>query len=213
MTTNNPMMGLFTLTMYRTRGAILTGLGGALVVGLSFLATEQEILYNMFVIFCMIHLPVQVLGGMGGNEGRWERFQVSMPIKRSDLLRLQFFSVVIVSIVGAIVLTTFIGITTHIHSEWFNYGFASAIASSLHSYGVAFLAIGLAFILGLFLPHNITGIIAFLAPAFLQALVPAIEGWTNVSVYIISATILVVSVVIFVVSYFVTKVAYERADF
>ena len=210
---NNPMKGLFLLTYFRTRNALLASIGGVFIIGLAFLATEQELLYNMFVILCMIHLPVQALGGMGGTEGRWERFQVSLPVKRSDLLKVQYLSVVLVAIIGAVILTAGIGISTAVHREWFNYGFASAIASSSHSYGLALMAIGLAFILGTVLPHHIAGIVAFMVPALTQALVPVIADNTEISIYVASVSVLVVSVVVFIASYFIMKGAYGKVDF
>jgi len=211
--TNNPMRGLFTLTYYRTRNVLLTSLAGIVVIGLAFLATEEEILYNMFVIFCMIHFPVQALGGMGGNEGRWERFQVSMPIKRSYLLKAQYLSVIFIVICGAVILTAGIAISSVIHEDFFMYGFSSAIASSVHSYGMALLAIGLAFLLSFILPHTITGFVAFIVPSLINVFVPVIAEWLNASVYIVSASVLFISIVIFVISYFVSKVMYEKSDF
>ncbi|MCL2388512.1 MAG: ABC-2 transporter permease [Defluviitaleaceae bacterium] len=213
MTTNNPMRGLLTLTWFKTRSKVLGALAYALVLGVIYLASEIEMIQMMFFMACMIYFPLQVLAGMSENEGRWERFQVSLPIKRSYLLKAQYLSVTIAAVFGGIILTIGIGISTAINEQWFNYGFASAILSSLHLYGTAFLAIGLCFILSLFIGNFAAWIIGLLAPTLVQVLVPIIAERAGISVYVLSPSVFVGSVVIFVASYFIMKTIYEKVDF
>jgi len=212
MRTNNPIRSLFTLTYFATRGNVVTSLLGILAMGLAFLATQQELLYGMFMITAVINLPIQMLSGMGGNEGRWERFQITLPIKRSDLLKVQYASVIMAAIVGGAIYTLGVGISTNIHDEMFNYGFASAIASNVHIYGMALLAIGMIFILQPIL-GKLSAIIAFTIPGLTGVLVPVAADRFGISVYVLSAIVLAVSVVIFIISYSVTKASYNKADF
>ena len=184
-----------------------------LIMGIVFLATAQEMLYYMFVIACVVYFPIQTIVGMAANEGRWERFQITLPIKRNDLLKVQFLSVLAAAFFGAVILTVGIGISSAIHDAWFNYGFASAIASSLHSYGMALLSIGMLFILGMIVGNMVAWIISGLVPALIQALVPVIADNLGISIYVLSASVLAVSVVVFVAAYFITKAAYRKCDF
>ena len=213
MTTNNPMGGLLTLTWFKTRNKIFGGLLYAIILGILFLGSELEMIRMMFFMACMIYIPLQVISGMSENEGRWERFQVSLPIKRRYLLKVQYLSLVFASILGGIVLTIGIGISTAMHEQWFNYGFGSAMLHSLHIYGAAFLAIGLCFTLSIIIGNFAAWIVAGLVPTLSQVLVPIVAENLGISVYILSTSAFVGSVVIFVVSYFIMKKVYEKCDF
>ena len=213
MTTNNPLRGLLTLTWFKTRSKVLGGFAYIIILGILYLGSEIEMIQMMFFMSCMIFLPLQVLAGLSENEGRWERFQVSLPIKRSYLLKAQYLSVVFAAICGGILLTVGIGISTAISELWFNYGFASAILSSLHIYGAAFLAIGLCYILSLFIGGFAAWILAMLTPTLTNVLVPIIAERIDISVYILSASTLIGSVVVFIASYFIMKKLMEKVDF
>ena len=213
MATNNPMRGLLTLTWFKTKSKILGGLAYSIVLGILFLGSEIEMIQLMFFMACMIYLPLQVLAGMSENEGRWERFQVSLPIRRTYLLKAQYLSVVFAAGLGGIILTLGIGISTAFNEQWFNYGFASAILSSTHIYGAAFLAIGVCFILSLVVGGFVAWLIAGLMSTLVQVLIPIIAERTGASIYILSASFFVGSVVIFIASYFIMKTVYMKYDF
>jgi len=213
MATSNPMRGLVTLTWFKTRSKVLGGLAYSIILGVLFLGSELEMIRMMFFMACMIYIPLQVLAGMSENEGKWERFQVSLPIKRSYLLKAQYLSIVFATVLGAIVLTIGIGISTATHYEWFNYGFASAMFSSLHIYGAAFLAIGLCFSLSFIVGNFAAWIIGGLVPTIMQVIVPIIAERANISVYILSASVFAGSIIIFIASYFIMKMVYEKFDF
>jgi len=213
MTTSNPIRGLLTLTWFKTKGKIFGALVYILILGILYLGSEIEMIQMMFFMACMIYLPLQVLAGMSENEGKWERFQVSLPIKRSYLLNAQYLSVVFMAIVGGIILTIGIGISTAMHEQWFNYGFASAILSSSHIYGAAFLAIGLCFTLSLVVGGFAAWIIGMLVPTLVQVLVPIIAERVGISVYVLSVSVFAGSVVIFIASYYIMKTMYDKADF
>jgi len=213
MATNNPMRSLLILTWFKTRSKVLGGFAYIIILGILYLGSEIEMIQMMFFMACMIYLPLQVLAGMSENEGRWERFQVSLPIKRSYLLKAQYLSVVFAAICGGIILTIGIGISTAMHEQWFNYGFASAILSSSHIYGAAFLAIGLCFTLSLIIGGFAAWIIGMLVPTLVQVLVPIIAENVGISVYVLSASVFVGSIIIFIASYFIMKTVYEKVDF
>ena len=213
MTANNPMRGLLTLTYFKTRGKIWGTVIYALVMGGLYFVIGGEWTYNLFVVVCMIYLPLQAIAGMSENEGRWERFQISLPIKRKHLLKTQYLSLVFVVVLGGVILTASIGLSTVIHEELFNYGFISAVLSSLYKYGMAFLAIGLCFTLSIVVGNFAAWIIAMLAPTILQFTLPDIAERVGVSIYTLSASVFIGSVVIFIVSYFIMKTVYGKYDF
>ena len=213
MVANNPMRGLIMLTYFKTRGKVWGAIIYSLVLGIAFLVGETEMLKNMFIMASMVYLPLQVLVGMSENEGRWERFQVSLPIKRSYLLNAQYLSLIFAGLAGGIILTAGIGISAAIHEQWLNNGFASAILSSLHSYGLAFMAIGLCYMLSFVVGNFAAWIIAMLAPTILQFTLPDIAERMGVSIYILSASVFISSAAIFIISYFIMKTVYGKYDF
>ena len=213
MKTNNTMRGLITLTFFRTRNTVLGGIVYMIIMGIAFLASDQIFLHGMFMFTAVVYLPIQMIVGMAADDGRWERFQIALPIKRTDLLKAQYLSVVLVSLIGFVVLTAGIGAGTVISEEYFNNGFASNILSSLHIYGMAFLSIGLLFILAMFVPPMVAWIISGLTPAIVMTATPTIGENLGISAYIASGAVLAVSVIVFVVSYLVSKVSYQRSDF
>jgi len=213
MTTSNPMRGLLTLTYFKTRGKILGVCAYSAIFGIVFVLSDIEFIQMFFFMSCSVYLPLQAIAGMAENEGRWERFQVSLPIKRGFLLKAQYLSLVFTSVLGGVILTAGIGASTIISDEWFNYGFASAILSNVHLFGMAFLAIGLCFLLSLVVGNFIAWIVGGLVPALTQVLIPIIADNLDISVYILSSAVLAGSVAVFVISYFVMKMAMEKADF
>jgi len=213
MTKNNPMCGLLTLTYFKTRSKILGGIIYSLVLGAAFLLSDIEMLKGMFVMSCMIYLPLQALVGMSENEGKWERFQVSLPIKRGYLLKAQFASLVFTVLIGAIILTVGIGASTVLHEMWFNDGFTSALLSSLHSYGLAFMAIGLCYLLSFIVGNFAAWMIAMLVPTIVQFTLTPIAEWLDIPIYALSAAALVCSILIFIASYFAMKKLFKTYDF
>jgi len=213
MATSNPMRGLLTLTYFKTKSKILGTLVYALLMGIVYFIIGDEWTYNLFVIVCTSYLPLQVLAGMSENEGRWERFQVSLPIQRSYLLKMQYLMLVCMAVLGGTILTAGIWLDTVLNAEMFDYGFASAILSSLHKYGMTFLALGLCFTLSLVVGNFAAWIIGLLVPSALMGAVTPLAERLGISIYVLSASILAGSVVIFIVSYFIMKTLYEKFDF
>lgn len=213
MRTNNPTRGLLTLTYFKTRDKIWGTVMYALIMGVVYFIIGGEWTYNLFVAVCMIYLPLQVIAGMSENEGRWERFQISLPIKRKHLLKTQYLSLVYVAVLGGIILTASIGLSTVLHEALFNDGFVSALISSLYKYGMGFLAIGLCFTLSIVVGNFAAWVIGLLVPSLLMSAMPPIAERVGVSIYTLSVSIFIGSVIIFIASYFTMKTVYEKVDF
>jgi len=214
MVTSNPMRGLITLSYFKIKSKVLGGIIYALILGVAFLGSEIEIIKGMFVMASMISLPLQVLVGISGeNEGKWERFQVSLPIKRSYLLNAQYLLLIFMAVLGGIILTVGIGISTVVHEGWFNYGFVSAMRSSVHLYGLAFMAIGLCFLLSFVVGDFAAWIIAMFIPTVFAFILPNVAYRLDISVYTLSVSVFAASVVFFIASYFAMKAVYEKFDF
>jgi len=218
MKAKHPMKGLLLCSFYTASGNTVLLLLALLALGGVFVVTGQVFFFNMSVIYATTVLPMQVIIGMASNDGKWERFQLSMPIRRSDLIRVHYISLVLSgTVVPLVLITALTGVGVVLHESTFDQGFASAMINSVPAFGMPFLISGLCFPLassklGKGREGAILSICFFIAIGIMM-IVPQMGDWFNLSFHMVAILIAGISALIFIVSYPITRKMYSKMDF
>ncbi|MCL2201615.1 MAG: ABC-2 transporter permease [Oscillospiraceae bacterium] len=213
---NSPIRGLLTFSLYASLGNASLALLGCIVLAIVFLITDN-ILFLSFLKMCgFLIMPMYVILSLGDKEGRWERFQLTMPIKRSSLLKAQYLSVVLSLIAPAIIVAITFGVRAFLQME--------ALEDDDVMHVLALAALGMPFFMaGIFFPLSssklgrgkeapLLTICQFAALAILL-IAPWASEQFGLPLAIVSVSTIAVSLVIFIASFFVTSAIYSKMDF
>jgi len=216
----NPMKGLLIFSLYAASGNVALLFLICLIFGGVFLATGWMFFFNMLVIYSMTVFPMLVIMSMGQND-KWERFQLTMPIGRSTLLRMQYTSVILATIVPTILVTAVTGLGVLLQGavleEAVGAGFGAAMINIVPALAMPF------FIAGSSLPlassklgrgrESLVLNVSFFAAIGLMMFAPQIADRFALSFGQLAVWIVAVSMFLFIVSYPITRMFYAKIDF
>jgi len=215
---NNPTKGLLMYAFYSVRRNISIALLLVLTLGAALLITGNVTVYTFFVFVAILAFPYLIIVSMGAkNALKWEKYRISMPIKRGNLVASFYLSVLIATIVGLLVCGVILGISMLLHDDLLHHVIKTAFVQLSYSFGVVFL------MTGLLLPIASTkfgegrGEAFFTVCFFIAVAVMLLISWAGgraeLSPLAISLAQAVTAVVAFVVSYPITNRIYEKMDF
>ena len=214
----NPVQGLMMYGFYSAVGGVLSALLLGLLLGTAWLITGSDLVQRLFGLVVIAGPAYVMIVGMGGKTGgKWERFQLTMPLRRSDIAKSQYFLVLIASLLGVPLFLLVLGLHSVLHSGVVAFNVASIVTnvSPLVSMPLVFA--------GLLFPLACTrlgeekqeglSLICLVAGAMYMSLVPSIgQGW-GLS-YAMTALLTVgISLLIYLISYVVTRNLYGAIDF
>lgn len=213
-----PLKGLLVYLLYSVSGSLITVFLLSLILVLALLFTGNQLVYTLFSGIGIIGPPYVVLMSMGGGKyGKWERFQLTMPIKRSDLVKSQYLNMFLASLVGIPLVALVTGISFNIHATLFDYSLLTAYINI-----TALIAVPL-FMVGILFPLSCTKfgedkqdgltLVCFLISVALPTLITIAGGRSGLSEGIPSLLAFVLSIIVFTISYIITKNIYAKIDF
>jgi hypothetical protein len=216
MRTINPLRGLLRYFYYDSSGNIKIVVMVALVLAIAALLTENFVVKNIFNMVSLGGIPYLLIMKMGGkNYPKWERFQLTMPITRSQLIGSQYLCISIGSLVG-IPLVIIVGILNFGIND-IDYEFTVALINTLGTLGLPFALAGVLFPLGSTKFGENKGEMFFMVGFavavginFLTTFLGNTLEWRD---GLASAISFIVSIAIFVISYFITAGIYAKNDF
>jgi len=221
MRTKNPLKGLLMFSFYSASKNLSASLVICFLLAAGTLISNSAglsaALFGMFLFVTMLNIPMGVIMSMAAKEGKWERFQLTMPARRKDMICMQYLSVALTTICSTCMVVIVIGIATVTHDYMFNYGFIHALVESIYLFGLPLLMTGMCFPLatskfGQGREHVILTISMLVSVGIMIAM-PQLGFRLDLSMEMLSVLILAVSVTIFVVSYPITKTMYAKTDF
>ncbi|MCL2843561.1 MAG: ABC-2 transporter permease, partial [Oscillospiraceae bacterium] len=144
MKTKKPMKGLLIYSIHATSGNTSIVLFVALALAVVFLISGNAFFLNMLTLCALIIFPMLVMGALGA--GNWERFQLTMPIRRNTLIAVQYLSMVICAIIGVVLVAVTLGVGHALGvGEMFDNGIAEIVISIGPVLGMPFLMVGMVF--------------------------------------------------------------------
>jgi len=212
MRTTNPIRGLLIYSFHAVSGNLAIALAVSLVLAAVLLVTGDYAYFILLGMAAMLAPPVLVFMNMS-DISKWERFQIAMPVTRSDLVSAQYLEIFFSSLVGIPFIVIIAAIAAFVHEGIF-YEFTIIDAISVFStfWVMPFLIAGISF------PLICTKIGEKRESAIVIISVIAASSLTSVmsiglSTDYVTLITIVISLIIFVVSYFITRKLYAIRDF
>ena len=216
MGTNKPMRGLLSYFYYSYSENIAIVMLLSLVLGVATVITGHTLVNNVFAMVGVAGIPYIIMMGMGGKSyPNWERFQLTMPVRRSHLIGSQYLCILLASLVGLPLVVLVKVITFALHE--IDYSLTTALLNTFALFGTPLMMAGILFPLAntkfgenkgeLFFS---IGIFAAIGNFLLIHMVGNIYEWAD---GIASAVAFAVAVVMFVMSYLITNRIYAKLDF
>ena len=216
MRTVNPLKGLLLYFVYSTGWRLAIIYLQAIVWGIAFLIFGHAILHILFGINAIAGAAVLVVTSMGNKEIDWERFQLSMPVRRRDLASSQYLSVGLAPLIGIPLFVVFTGLSSIWHEDIY-FTLLTIFTTISPFLSMPFILGGFIFPLACikFLEDKAEGFfpILLLASYAIPLLVNVAANHWGWSIIVASSLMLAISILIFIVSYFITRRLYAKLDF
>lgn len=218
MRTKNPMRGLLCYFYYPAKGNIVIIFTAIIILAAVAITTGHELAYNAFVMIGIAGLPYTIILSMGGKSyPRWERFQLTMPVRRRHLIGSQYLCILLTSIVGIPFVLLGTWLCFNYQEALFEYNLLIALVNILPVLGMPLILAGVLFPLASTKFGENKGEIFFgigIAVAFgTNMLVGWVGNRLEWAVGIISIAAFAVAVVVFVASHYITSRIYAKMDF
>ena len=219
MNTKNPMRGLLSYMFQAASGNLLLTLLTSLALAAALLLTGIAFFHSFFVMAAIAGAPYIIMASMGGKKShKWERFQISMPIRRSDLVNALYLCIFAASLVGIPLVVIVTSLYYVLHESIFEHTLTTVlIDSSALFFSLPLLMAGLLFPLACTKAGENRGEALFtlcLLPAVANSLfMPMLAERLGFPKYTLALLPLAVALLVFVVSYFITRRIYAKLDF
>ena len=209
-------MGLMLYLWYYSGGKFLILNIQAVAWGIAFLIWGNPILHFLFGMNAIAGATFILIASMGNKEIDWERFQLSMPVRRNDLARSQYLSVLFASLVGIPIYVIFTGLSSIFHQDVY-FTLNTVFINIAPFLSIPYILGGLVFPLYSLpalerLYEGLFPALVLVAAALPQIAVVAANHW-GWSMIAASSIMLAVSALIFIASYFIYKKLYAKMDF
>jgi hypothetical protein len=213
---NNPMTGLLLYLWYYSGGKLIILNLQAIFWGVVFLILGNPFVHFLFGMNAIAGATFILISGMGNKEIDWERFQLSMPVRRNDMAASQYLSVVAASLVGIPIYLIFTGLSSILHQDVY-FTLTSVITSIAPFLSIPYILGGLVFPL-----YSIPALdklyegmfpAAIVVSVAIPQLVVVVGNHLSWSILIASLLMLVVSALIFAGSYIIYRRLNAKMDF
>jgi len=216
MNKRNPILGLMTFSFYDVGGNVLRALPLPLIIGITGVIFEVELLLMFFPIMAITNAPYVVMMKSEGTP-TWDKFQIAMPIRRKDIASTLYLNVFIASllaipVIGIVWLVGYV-VNGSTLAEILTGGFSMVGVM----YGAVLLSTAILYPLGLspFGKRNIQSVFfgsLLIAVAIAGGLFFAGSA-LNIPDVILPLLIVGISGIAFVISLFITRAMYTKIDF
>jgi len=217
MRTRKLLTGLLLYLFYNSGLKLAVLFSQSIVWGVIYIVTGNTWVHMIFAYNAIASAAFLLLAGMGNNkEINWERFQLSMPVKRRDMAISQYLCVAMASLVGIPIYVAIIAINVLINESAY-FTFMTLFTGIAPFLAIPFILAG--FVYPLFSIKSIEDKQEGIFPLFMIAsfAIPQLVIWgagrLEWSVNIAVVITLAVAVIIFIVSYFITRKLYAKMDF
>ena len=146
MSTKSQIKGLMIYSFHAESGNLAIILLVCLVMAVGLLITGNGQIGFWFGVLT-INAPVfTVISGMGAKTGvMWKRFQLAMPVRRSDLVSLQYLQVIIASIIGIPLFMVITSLAFTLHEGYPDFSVAESFIRISQFLPMSLLMAGLVF--------------------------------------------------------------------
>lgn len=113
------------------------------VMGIVLLFSGETTLLNIFSLLTAPMVAVLTISCLRKESAsKWSKYKLTLPIKKTEIIKSQYFSHLFWSLIGIVIVSVFMSITVLIHgNQYFYYGFRDAVTLVLGG-GVLAILIG-----------------------------------------------------------------------
>ena len=218
MKTSNPVRGLLAYSYYCASGSLLLVSLVGLVLGAALLVTGNILVFNFFGVAAILTPPIAVIISIGVHIlSKWERFLITMPVRRRDMVASIYIRVAFVLLAGVVFCGVVSGIGFLLHEHLFYHAVSTAFRDHVLIFGMILIMAALLYPLGT-MPvfekaYEGLALGCMLAALGVVHLASLLLNMAGLHKGVGSLLIVVVSVVFYVVSYFVARGIYDKRDF
>jgi len=214
----NPIRGLLVYSFYAAKGNLQISLLVTLAMAVALFITGHTVVYNFFVLAAIGLPPYILMMRMGAkNQPQWEKYQVSMPIKRKNFTAAIYLSVLFALIAGILLCTVLSIFSFILHDYILHHVIKTAFGQMAYLVGIVLLMFAIIVPIGSTKFGESRGEIFFticLAVALgVMLLISWLGNRAGLSQVIISASRVAISAVSFIISYHITNKMYSKIDF
>ncbi len=213
------MKGLFLDNFYKTIGSIKLFAFLVLAVGIAALVTGNATILELFIYIAITALSVNGVTGMRKDaDVKWSKLELTLPVKRSDIIKSKYISYLFWVLIGIVTASIFTALAVVIHGNvFFVYGFRDL--SSLFTLGTAIALMAgalfypMAYLFGVdksetLLVVSVIGSIGFaIFFIWIVNLDEMLGYYTRLSIFAF------IAILIFLISYIITNIIYRRKEF
>ena len=218
MTRRNPTIGLLMYYFYSAKGNLQISLLFALATGVALFITGNTIVYNFFVLATMGLPSYIIMIRMGAkNQLQWEKYQISMPIKRKNFTAALYLSVLAALVAGLLLCVVLSSVTFIFNEELLHHVIKTAFETMAYVAGLVLLMFALLVPIGSTKFGESRGEVFFticmIGAIVISLLISWLANRAELSQVIISLLQVAISAVAFIISYHITTKIYSKIDF
>lgn len=214
----SPQKGLLLYLFYSAIGSLMFVFLLYIVMSAALFITGNSLVYTLLGGIGIVGPPYVVLMVMGGSRyAKWERYQLSMPINRVDLVKSQYLSMLLASLLGIPFVIAVTIIAYHMHDFLFESSLTIALVNISELFAVPLIMVALLFPLsstklgegkeeGL---SFICFLLAFATPLLISIIGVRLDFAEGVAPLLS----LLLAVILFFSSYLMSKHLYSKLDF
>jgi len=218
MRTNSPVKGLLKFSLQSSSGNFAIAMLVCLALGVALLVTGNATVYTFFVTVTITFPPMFFMMGSagGGNSSKWERFRISMPVRRKDVIASNYLGVILTSLVGLPIFLVFSGLSVFLHADLTDLITSTALYEFTRFFCVALFTASIFYPLvntiggnkgeGLLMVCMLGGVGFILGVSW-------IGGRAELSESFVSILTITVSIAIYLISFVATQKIYAKRDF
>ncbi|MCL2200026.1 MAG: ABC-2 transporter permease [Defluviitaleaceae bacterium] len=218
MKTRSPLKGMLAYSFYSASGNLSLVFLFCLLLGSWFLITGSPNIFMFFLLVAISFPPaVILLGGKGGMK--WERFQITMPLKRKEVATANYLSIVIALIMGIVLIGIISSIGFALHENMLDLFVSAGLEMLTLYFALVLIATGLIYPLACTKPGKSKSseqalfLVCMLSAAGIFQLVSWVGNRAFLSQEIISLLQIVIAGIVFIASYLITRRIYAKLDF
>jgi len=208
--------GLLLYSVYAHGKLVALILFGALIAGIVSIFVEFDLLHNWYPLIALGAAPYTLLMKSEGTAN-WEKFQLTMPIKRKDLATSLYLNVFFASFVGIPVLALIWGMKFVMDANFADFILNVGLVTAMSVFGALWSMTGLLYSLAYTklgkASEQALFIVCFIASAALVGALVGAGSALELSGIVTSVLIAAVGMAVFLVGLFATRRLYAKMDF
>lgn len=212
------MKGLIQNNLYSMENSILIAFIISVFLAILPLSGVNPTFLPMIISMQIFVFVVNICTSLRADEtAKWNKFELTLPVKRSNLVLAKYLSIIILIFIGMIMGTVTMVLSSHfdytVSRSMLVYGFEYGLTLSILSMSIMY---PLTLVLGAEKSEIIFILSAFAAIGIMLLIARVLSTWTegmNLRHPLVGAVSVMVAIAAFILSYFVSVIIHNRKEF